>query len=369
MGVPATEKKRNINLDIIRVLAVFLVVNVHFCLNISFGKLPAGGGAYYLLLTSRTFSMICVPLFMLMSGYLMKNKRLEKAYYKGILRVLWLYLLAAIACILFRVYYMGQSYNFIESVIAVLDFTGANYAWYVEMYIGLFLLIPFLNICYNSLDTRKKKLWLIITMIILTVAPTVFNIFNFEHWSWWLDPASNRDHARLFPDWWTGLYPVTYYFIGCYLKDYPIRLKRWVHGLLIAAATFATSAYLYYRNHGDRFRSEIFTKYNALGTLVIAVLVFSFIVNMNTERVPGILRRLITYISGISFSMYLLSYIADVVVYEYINSAADGIGKAKYIFIAVPIVFISSAVMASITEGLYKAGMAVMSKIKKNGER
>lgn len=36
-------KQRNINLDLIRCLAVFFVISVHFCLNSGFYDLPCSG--------------------------------------------------------------------------------------------------------------------------------------------------------------------------------------------------------------------------------------------------------------------------------------------------------------------------------------
>ena len=31
---------------------------------------------------------------------------------------------------------------------------------------------------------------------------------------------------NLIPDWWINIYPLTYYFIGCYLKEYQIKMKK-----------------------------------------------------------------------------------------------------------------------------------------------
>ena len=88
--------------------------------------------------------MICVPLFLLLTGYLMKNKELSIKYYKGIGNTLFVYVLASIACVLFKnIYYPNEHHNLLLSI---LNFTGANYAWYIEMYIGLFFIIPFLNL-------------------------------------------------------------------------------------------------------------------------------------------------------------------------------------------------------------------------------
>ena len=53
-----------------------------------------------------------------------------------------------------------------DMVFKLLDFTGAPYSWYIEMYLGLFLLIPFLNILYNNLASQRHKQILVITFVI-----------------------------------------------------------------------------------------------------------------------------------------------------------------------------------------------------------
>ena len=93
--------------------------------------------------------MICVPLFLITTGYLMKNKELNKKYYFGISRVLIIYLLNALMYIGYNILYLKEpvSIKFIAS--SILNFS-TGYSWYIEMYIGLFLMIPFINLIYNN---------------------------------------------------------------------------------------------------------------------------------------------------------------------------------------------------------------------------
>ncbi len=74
-------KKRNINLDIIRSIAVFSVLSVHFFLNNGFYTEIIKGKRMFVMFTMRTAFMICVPLFAILTGYLMNKKILSKTYY------------------------------------------------------------------------------------------------------------------------------------------------------------------------------------------------------------------------------------------------------------------------------------------------
>lgn len=51
----------------------------------------------------------------------------------------------------------GDVFDLKSFILGTLDFTGSNYSWYIEMYIGLFLLAPFLNLAYGKLKSKSKS--------------------------------------------------------------------------------------------------------------------------------------------------------------------------------------------------------------------
>lgn len=71
-------KKRNINIDLIKCIAVFSVISVHFFANVGLYKNVINSTNMYIGIFFRTLFMICVPLFIITTGYLMKNKTLSK---------------------------------------------------------------------------------------------------------------------------------------------------------------------------------------------------------------------------------------------------------------------------------------------------
>ena len=89
-----TTSQRNIGLDLTRILAFLSVVSVHFFLNTDFYKIPIKGKRMLVLATLRTSFMVCVPLFLLLTGYLVSYKKISleaeslKKYYKKIIQVL-----------------------------------------------------------------------------------------------------------------------------------------------------------------------------------------------------------------------------------------------------------------------------------------
>lgn len=143
-------RPRNSALDIIRITALYCVVSVHFFLNNGFYAQPVIGTRMYIMTVLRTMFMVCVPLFIILTGYLMNKKELSRRYYWGITKTIGIYLLAGLVCLSYQKFIQNIDISFGMVIGKLLNFTAAPYAWYIEMYIGLYLLIPFLNPVYHN---------------------------------------------------------------------------------------------------------------------------------------------------------------------------------------------------------------------------
>ena len=170
-------KKRDSSLDILRIVAVFTVLSVHFFLHNGFYSQTIQGKPMYIAVVMRTLFSVCVPLFMLLTGYLMSKKELSKKYYSGIAKTLVVFVISTLACMIYKNIAQGEILNFKTFILGTLDFTGSNYSWYIEMYIGLFLLAPFLNLAYGKLKSKRQKQVLLITVVFLTPKRLKYNAF------------------------------------------------------------------------------------------------------------------------------------------------------------------------------------------------
>lgn len=342
-GVMLHLSKRNPAADLIRIFAFFSVVSVHFFANIEFYSYPLEGKRMYIMTLTRSFFMICVPLFLTLSGYLLRKKQLEKRYYGRIGKILLTYVLASLACVFYSVVFQEQTFSLKLTLMNVLNFTAAPYAWYVEMYVGLFLLIPFLNIVYNGLHSQKAKLWLVITFVILTSLPSVVNVYNFSSLDWWTLPSSDPAMSKLIPAWWQTFYPITYYFIGCYLGEYGLKINRFFNAVLILVWTVISGSFSYWHSYKTTFIWGDWCGYQSLFNVVLTVLVFSFIMNFDYERFPRWLARFIQKLSGLSLGAYLLSWIFDKALYPLLlERVPEVIYRLEFYVVMVPIIFVLS---------------------------
>ncbi len=356
--------KRSINMDLARCFALFCVISVHFFLNNGFYDLPIDCARMYIMTIMRTFFIICVPLFMILSGYLLKNKKPCKDYYKKAYKTLAIYVLASLACVIYN-YASGNGFSIMGTVWGILNFSAAPYSWYIEMYLGLFLLIPFLNVLYNNLESQRQKQWLVVTMMILTALPSVLNIFQFLNFGWWLQPSISNNYDIIFPDWWVGIYPLTYYFIGAYLREYPIKIKISSNLILCAVAAAVFGIFNCYRSYGNTYIWGEWVSYSSLFTTIQAVLVFNLFVNMKFEKVGDKVSKVFAKLSDWCLGAYLCSWIFDKIFYGILNAHEPNMHlRLEYFPVIVPAVFVCSLLMSGVLNLIYSAISNLLKKIR-----
>lgn len=361
------KKVRDSSLDIIRIFAVFSVISVHFFLNTGFYSQPVQGNAIFGMIFVRSFFMICVPLFLLLTGYLMSLKKLSRKYYLGIVKTLGIYVLACIAHIIYKNIKVPGTYDIKRAILGILDFSAANYSWYIEMYIGLFLLIPFLNLIYHGLKNKKQKQGLIITFLFLTSIPMVINIFNFSMEGWWMQPSMSAEYSKLLPGFWLGLYPLTYYFIGCYLKEYGLSVNKLFSWLFLLSALFFDGSFNYYRSFREPFVWGSWQNWGSLFHVVLAVLVFHIITEAKwPQKLPHRGKTFLKWISDLSLGAYLVSYIFDSEFYPILKAhEVQFIDRVRYFPVMVLSVFICSMLLSAVLNLIYNGIVLFIKEIKK----
>lgn len=340
-------RKRDFGLDLARAAAGILVPSVHFFLGSGFYNEPMAGKSMLLAVMVRMACMTCVPLFMLLTGYLCINRKWERSYYRKLLPVLLVYLLSGAACIAFRALWLGENFTVRGVLKLYTDFGAAPYGWYIEMYIGLFLLSPFFNAAWHNVDGRGRKA-LALTLLGLTAVPPLVNAI-----------------VPVWPDWWEGIYPMTYYAVGAWLREHPIRVKkRW---LLLGWAAVAAVAGLwsYLSSRGGVFLHSTAFRWQSILFLTQAVLLFSCLRQCGGERVPAPIRWCVGRLAELSLSIYLLSYIADQLIYPLLNRTVASVHlRIFWMPLTVPAVVLCTWPMAQVLDWVVKGVMRLLPPVK-----
>ena len=337
-----------------RILACFSLISVHFFLNNGFYQQTVQGGRMFIMLMMRTGFMVCVPLFILLTGYLMRNQKPEKKYYLKGVKTLTIYLLASAACIVYRV--VWNHADVLTGIKGVFSYTAAPYAWYIEMYFGLFLMIPFLNLAYNGLPTKRGKQVLLATGLFLTALPVFFNVYGiFDGLQWWKNPAASTVYQQILPQWWLGIYPLTYYFIGAYIGEYGVHIKPGLNALLIVIPLLFNTLYNYWRSYGAAFIWGAWTNWGSILNVALAVPVFTLVMGRKYEKTPPLVKKALQGVSGLCLGIYLVSYIFDNKYYGILNAKVPVMqDRLPYYFVIVPAVFLSSMALSLALELIYR---------------
>lgn len=343
-------QNRNPAMDILRIVAVLCVISIHFFYHTGYYNTTADNVPMYFATVLRTLFSVCVPLFMILSGFLLCNKTLKKGYYSGIRKTIIVYILVAIACIIYKSCNGSYTLTPLTFFTGILDFTGANYSWYIEMYIGLFLLVPFLNIIYKNLDSRKQKNILLITLIAITILPSLFNEFRFDSLEWWANPASNTETQKLIPSWWVGIYPITYYFTGCYIREYGTKIKNIYLIIALVVAVFGFGTFNFYRCYGMPFSTSNYVYWYGIEPYVMSVLIFLIISKLKLENINVKTKFVLWKISDLVLGTYLLSFIFDAIYYyEFLNkNTTDFYARFPFMPLMILCVFVSALISSGI---------------------
>ena len=358
-------KKRDPALDLVRIFALITVISVHFFLHTDWYYQEVTGPKMLFLVTVRQFFMICVPLFMVLTGFLMSRKELNRDYYKKIGHTIATYLLASLACVLYRNLLTPNPLDLYSAVSAFFSFSAAPYGWYIEMYIGLFLLIPFLNLIWRNLKNRRQHLVLIGTLILLASLPTLTNIINFQGFFSGAKILNIDENLQILPDYWGGLYPLMYYFIGCFLREYKPKLKIRTN-LICLIITSIISGFLVFRVlYGSKFTSSSLDGHSSPFVVIMTILVFLFFTNLNYSKVPAKISKALAYLSSLCLGAYLVSWIFDDIFYPAILENPRVLNRFWMMPIVVLEIAISSLFLSAILDRILKTLTSINTLFRK----
>ncbi len=286
--------------DCVRILALILLLWLHFYLRNGFYYTEIHDAGGFIAMMFRPVFFCCVPLFLMLTGYLKCGKKWTPGYYRSLLPVLCSYLIIALIHVVYKGLWLKESAPEGGWLLGILSFNLVNYSWYVEMYIGLFLISPLLNTFWSACTSRRQHLAAVLTMAAVTFLPSTGIGLGLEG-------------VRL-PAFFLPVYFVTYYLMGCYVRTYRPRPPRLACVLLVPAVSAALSAAnLLTRTEAAKFYSGLDSGNNNLFTALMAAALFLAVYQADGRRPRA--KKIAAGIAGVVFEMYLTSYFFDSRIY------------------------------------------------------
>lgn len=298
--------ERNSNFELMRITSMFMIVIWHFIFHS--GILTKTSGTLNLFIY---FIYIIVSIhvnsFVLVSGYFQYNKKFKPRKIVSLLTTTWFYKL--IYAIIFSVtgivtitktemLFFIQPFNF--------NYGFGEFYWFINMYIFLYLLSPFINKLIETLSQKQHKALIIILFITLSIVP----IFTLNST---LGLSNNGYTLANF---------VMIYIIGAYFGKYKLKdnyhFKNYSKNKyqLIIIIFFIISIFMSfmakilsdyfscYNNELSKYITEIFSKnltnYASPLILIESILYLLFFETLNIKN------KFINKLASLTFGIYLV---------------------------------------------------------------
>lgn len=297
--VSITEKRRTkgrkSGADIIRTIAVLFVPLLHFFGLSGYYSIKLSY-SYFYAACIRWLALTAVPLFMMLTGYFKHRKRISLSSYEAVIPLILTHIFISSLRIFADYKYHGIKITRDYILSKLLYF---EYGWYVKLYMGIILFMPFFNVLYNNLKSRKQKELLIITLSAVCFLPSLT--------------------AYIIPQSWLILYVFAYYAIGAYLSEYRIHINKIINLALIILIIMLTSAATIEHCKGTAFDWNFIglasnSGYSSFPAFAVSVLIFIFFEDIKLPPAPAFV---FMAISTVSLEMYLFSQMFDGFIYPY----------------------------------------------------
>ena len=280
--------KRESGLDLLRCLALLFVITFHSFLNNGYYYEPQIGILMWIAGSFRWLSVGCIGLFLMLSGYLKSRRTGLWSCYRGLIPVMAGYFIAAVISIQIRHFVFGDVQSLSAWCTRLFNFSAVYYGWYVQMYIGLVLLMPYLNRLLESLRDKRALLGLGVLLLGMTALPGAVP---------WLP----------IPDYWRNIYPITYYVWGAIIYRLQPKPKPWVSIAAAVAMAAVLGAGTVISTDGQ-LSNALTWEFPDLWIAFIAICLFTALYR---AKVPSTLASVLTVGAKGCYGGYLLSYLFD----------------------------------------------------------
>ena len=198
---------RSSNLELLRILCMLMIVMGHLCQGV------IGGANYDIDQASLKILQFCsangqmaANCFFLITGYFMNRKNKINLSTVGRLictAVFYSYLLGLI--------FLLVDSSFVKETCSISDYleiifpVSCNQWWFISAYIGLYLIIPYLNRMIENNSEAEFSRLILILMVMMSVLPTLLMSGTWmSNFSW----------------------AITLYLAGAYINRYPMKINR-----------------------------------------------------------------------------------------------------------------------------------------------
>ena len=276
-------KKRESNVELLRIIAMFLIVAHHFSVHGNFTTETTSfiNNIWLQLLFSG--GKIGVNIFILISGFFLINSK--KVDINKFIKLFFQLLFYSVTIFTVFVLFKIEPFSFKTLVKHILGYPAW---WFAKAYLILYLFHPYINRLLNSLNKAEYKKLLLFSTIFLSLIPTITTVFADDGFIIWF---------------------VYLYSLGAYMSKYSTVFDLKVSKCLLITVLlyfFTFSSVIVFDFLGIKF--SFFTEHatylfgiNKLTTLLISLFLFLTFKNMKIKY-----SKVINIIGSATFGIYLI---------------------------------------------------------------
>ena len=331
----SNKSERFANIDLIRCIALYFIPSIHFFMHTGFYNLPVNSNLMYIMTVVRTMSMMCIPLFLLITGFLMSKKTFGRGNFKGLIRILSIFFIYKVFVFIYKAIVRN---NVLGPIDFIIDLSSSSeYSWYVGIYIWLYTIIPLLNIIFKKCGEKWQKQALVLAAIGVIILPTYANYYH-----------------KSMPDVFVSLYPIAYYYIGAYIREYNTKDKKYQCLALFVLSLLLSSIINILVSYNKNLVFNAMNDWGGFENALTSTFLFLFLTKLNLGKAPAAVKSLLKIVANLSFGAYLSTWFFDDYFYVAFNAIISDVpAKMKYYIIAVPCIFIGALIVSAVINVFY----------------
>ena len=317
------KKERNSNFELMRIISMLLIVIGH---TLSWGGITGrtSGITTYFIYIIYALIVVHVNSFVLLTGYYQSNSKFRIIKVINLLLLMLFYRVAFYAfCVLIGWKTFNGWYMFIFDLLPLSNFSY----WFLNIYIVLYMIAPFLNKLVSSLNKENYKLLLSIMFIFCAIIPRItLNSF--------IDNSAGYSLIHFVFMYLVGAYLNKNYNVGGDLNRIRIKNKS-----IFYLSLFLVLAALKYTINFFGFRLMLYGDSEILKTIGKYLSYFVFFKSINIKS------KIINYIARCVNEVYLIHMNINIRPHLYL---LFGLSLNYYTYRAIPMAIIISIVIFAI---------------------
>ena len=293
------EHRRLLNIDILRILASFMVVMLHVSAG-QWSAVPVNSGEWRAMNFYDSAVRSAIPLFFMISGYMFLKKdriSIKRLFKVNVLKllltyILWSLLYAADTVGMQRLFSAGGVKELIKAAI-----DSHYHLWFLPAMIGLYCLLPVLHPM-----AKNRRLLLYASVLFLAVGVIVPTLKLIPYQSPYIPTILGKFNYELAG--YSG-----YALLGYYLSETELSKIRIRYPVILFIGTVAAAAKIgevYSVNRGEA--TQLLYGYMSLPVFIEALLLFIIFLRLRdrTEAVSPKTENAVKCISGSTMTVFLL---------------------------------------------------------------